>query len=57
LVGVVRCGWLPRVLEPISGKPFQRRDALLQPDDRHVHRPTTLMFNRDLAIEVIDLLG
>jgi hypothetical protein len=57
LVGVVRCGWFPRFLQPISGKAFQSCDGLLQPDDRRVHRTATLVFNCDMAIEFIDLPG
>ena len=34
---------------------LQRRDALLQRDDRRMHRTTTLMFYRDMAIEFVDL--
>jgi len=39
----------------LSREALQHRDALLQHDDRRMHRSTTVMFYRDMAIEFVDL--
>lgn len=42
-------------MQPV-GEAFQGRDALLHFADRRVHGTTTVVFNRDVAIEFVDLL-
>jgi hypothetical protein len=53
--GTVWRGALTGFVQP-AGEAFQGRDALLHFADRHVHGTTTVMFNRNVAIEFVNLL-